>query len=279
MPHIRTDQFAPTYHLFLREATLARSSIVFGLNALRSAGVSERQGEFYTAAFQLSTAIERMLKLILILDFMASNAGSTPNQKQIKAYMHDLASLFHSCKAVAQRRGIIALDGLLPSSFEMRLLHVLSDFARDGRYFNLDAIGGHRSAQDILPRLETMYAECFRSEVPERRQRRVSDQAVFMGAVLGDSTMVALHDLSGSTMDLSQAAHSVGLYKETAPYMTRHAAVLLRGIISVLQSVGNVAQGTTVEGRKGRMDVPDFGEMVSFLPDDPVQLLRRRRWR
>lgn len=278
MPHSNTGDFAPLFHLLLREANLARSSVIFGLNALRKAGIDDRQGQSYVAAFQLSTAIERLLKLVLILDYMVSHGGSTPPREVIKKFSHDLVGLLAACRKVAEARGSQALVPLIPTSVEMRLLQHLSDFAREGRYFNLDTIGGHQATHDFLPRLHALSAEVFNSEVPPKVRKRIAGGAAFMSAVLGGMSYVVAHDPSGAAMDLEQTAKTVGMYKVAAPYVTRHAALLVRRIVDLLEEIGDQARGSTPEGRAGRMDVPAFGEVFAFLPLWPAYLLRRRRW-
>ena len=63
----------PTFSLLQQEGYLTRSCLYTGFSALSNANINNNKGDFYVAFFQLSIGLERLMKLALILDYMATN--------------------------------------------------------------------------------------------------------------------------------------------------------------------------------------------------------------
>ena len=134
------------------------------LCGLRSAPSGE-PGPFYSAFFNYAIGLERLLKVILMLDHW-HNKRKFPDNDKLKKYGgksgHNLAMLHESMlplfpKYHVERNKTWELDAI-----NKDLLNFLADFANGSRYFNLDQLSGifkSRGKSDlplaalVLPRL------------------------------------------------------------------------------------------------------------------------------
>lgn len=137
--------------LLLREASMAAMSIGHGLTQLRKYDFGQA-GLFYSSLLQLTSGIERLLKLIVIYAHRLSHSGSFPNNKELKNYGHNLEELFSKSLVIAKDFGCENLS-LFYSQDEIvnKILILLSDFALQARYYNLDTLTGRQQRNGIEP--------------------------------------------------------------------------------------------------------------------------------
>lgn len=277
MPQIARDEhFGPLFRPLAREASLARSAAIFGLNALRHSNVADSEGSFYTASFELAIAAERLMKLAVILDWMETHGGVPPRQADIKDYLHDLNRLLGACRDICSRRGLACLDQVANGSVEEEVLDLLANFARKGRYFNLDTVGSAPGGRDPLVAWDALIKRVFVKEVPDRKKSMVGAWAAFVNERMDAHFGVATHDLGGKFVGLGEVTLAAGIIREALPYVCLHVVRLLRELCDLVHVLGEAAQATASSG--SRMGVPCFSEFFTFLDDDVARTLRKRRW-
>ncbi len=98
--------FAPSFFLLRQETLLVESSLAAGVTAVRNGTLMDR-GKLYSGFFQLSIGMERLFKLILVIDFMVSNRLSRPTNKWLRDYGHDLVRLYDAASDLPVASGII----------------------------------------------------------------------------------------------------------------------------------------------------------------------------
>ena len=64
-----------------------------GATSLGRASYGDQMGEYYTAFFGLTIGLERLAKLILVVDHAIKNGGTMPDEKVVRMYGHKLVSL------------------------------------------------------------------------------------------------------------------------------------------------------------------------------------------
>jgi hypothetical protein len=112
--------FSPTFTLLQHEADLMEGCLSIGLTAFRNATVSDKR-KFYSGFFNTSIAFERLMKLIVVVDYMLNNNFNPPTKNQLKAYGHDLVSLYQSSVNAANRAGITNVAMPLENSIEEKI--------------------------------------------------------------------------------------------------------------------------------------------------------------
>ncbi|MCR4705925.1 MAG: hypothetical protein K5641_07665 [Lachnospiraceae bacterium] len=111
----------------LEECELTSALLKSGLHSLRRAGMGEK-GIYYRAFFELSIAIERVLKIIIIMRYRRENEGAFPTVNAENVVGHKLIELW-------RKAGIKELTGI-----HQKILVFLDEFAGYTRYYNLDYI-------------------------------------------------------------------------------------------------------------------------------------------
>lgn len=83
-----------------RECSLVRGLLRSGIMALGKASSAHLE-EYYLAFFNLSIGIERLSKLVIIVDYKIKK-NEFPSEKVIKIYNHDISNLLEKVFAIAK---------------------------------------------------------------------------------------------------------------------------------------------------------------------------------
>lgn len=111
----------------LEECELTSALLKSGLHSLRRAGIGDK-GSYYRAFFELSIALERLLKIIIIMEYRRRNFGEFPTTNAENIVGHKLVELW-------SKAGLKELTGI-----HQEILVFLDEFAGYTRYYNLDYI-------------------------------------------------------------------------------------------------------------------------------------------
>jgi hypothetical protein len=131
--------FPYSFDLLQQEGHLIHSCLTYGLTALRHSRVDQK-GQFYTAFFQLSIGLERLMKTNLVIAHMARHKFASPTKKELQSFGHDLLSLFEACKQIKIPSTSSQLDVISPGTIAHEIVSFLGEFAKSTRYFNLDGL-------------------------------------------------------------------------------------------------------------------------------------------
>lgn len=129
--------FSSRWHALGRESELAAEMIAAGVTSLGKAGIGNKS-RYLMAFFQLSIGFERAGKIVYIGNYVKSNQGRYPTNKELKAIGHDLKNLFSTLETY----DIGVAYGKSPkfpgTTIHREIVRVLSEFAKFSRYYNLD---------------------------------------------------------------------------------------------------------------------------------------------
>lgn len=273
--------FNPTWFLLQQEGFLAQACLCNGLTALRQANVGDKKGLYYSAFFELSIGLERMMKLIIILDHMALNNLAPPDGKVIDDYKHNLIRLFDDIKAISKKRGITSLDAIDNKSLQYRLLSFLDRFAHPGgRYANINKLTGHKhqAMADPLVKWGEIATQIIRENATQRQRQRANLTGQVVATALGNAAMSLISDLNQSRPDVR------GLFTRASELETaaKHAIFALVSFVaalrSVLEAATHSAQQINLESTPGVAEVPGMEEFFQFAWPDKKYVMRKRRW-
>lgn len=138
-----------------RETELASKTVGDGLTLLRKYSFGGF-GYFYSGIFSLTIGLERIAKLILLIDYYKSNNNIfPPDNRFLKNLSHDLFKLFTEVRKVNSSFGTPVEEAIFQDQITNNILNILSDFARYHRYYNLDVLQGRSySVNEPLARWE-----------------------------------------------------------------------------------------------------------------------------
>ncbi|MFV8371806.1 hypothetical protein [Flavobacterium sp. LB2P74] len=140
-----------TTNLLAKEAALSAMNLGVGLTFLRKYNFAQL-GFIYQSFFSLSIGIERLIKLILLYEYILLN-NSYPPPNFLKSKGHSIIKLFDELKPLIEKYKCQEyFDRLKTDSIYPIILNNLSDFATANRYFNLNKLSGSTITQDPVGR-------------------------------------------------------------------------------------------------------------------------------
>lgn len=121
---------------------MSSMSIGIGLTHLRKYNFVQT-GLFYSSLYSITTGIERLLKLIVIYDHRLNNDGEFPDNKQLKDFGHVISKLFDKAIEINEINNFTNDTAFIKSDeIYGKIISIMSDFAVQARYYNLDFITG-----------------------------------------------------------------------------------------------------------------------------------------
>ncbi len=268
--------FNPSFILLQQEAFLTRGSLSVGLTSLRNATFPDKAA-FYSGFFNTSIALERVMKLIVVTDHMLQNAYAVPTKAELKAYGHDLVSLYSSCVASATRSGVANVVMPSPSSLELELLEFFSEFAKHSRYYNLDALSTQPSSyRDPLARWGTILNDVLSLDAPKKKVDEHLAQAEAMYQLLGGNVRAIQHGMDGNLLTLEQVFSLPAIHAIATPYTMVRLFRLLTPLLETVNELGH--QGFYGSPSDTGPYVPVFSEFFVHFGGSDAQIRRKKRW-
>jgi hypothetical protein len=134
--------FSREWHAFGREAELCAELLAAGTTALGDA--HHASGGLYSQAFfGLAGGIERLAKLIVIVDHAAAHGGSFPDNKTLRSFGHGLRGLLNACEGIIVKYAQDPIAATRPTgAIHLGIATTLDEFATLTRYYNLDLLSG-----------------------------------------------------------------------------------------------------------------------------------------
>jgi hypothetical protein len=269
--------FSQTFFLLDQECDLIEGSLGVGLTSLIKARV-DNKGECYAAFFNLAIALERLMKMAIVLDHMADNNLASPSTKDMKAFGHDLMSLYGKIAELATKKSIHPFVQLEQGSTGLTILQFLSEFASVARYANFDKLVGKSQVIDPLVRWSLILRLVIDTEVSERQKNSARSVATNVAEVMKDFTRVNLHDLEKRPMSLEDSFAVPKLHALAASHIVWH---LIQLIASIRQVVAGSARNAANAGQTkdpNCMHIPDMTEFITFAWPNRAWVMKKRRW-
>lgn len=229
----------PEWHFISQEAMLVRHLVGAGATAIGQANYADKKGEYYRAFFELSVGMERLAKLILVVDYAMSHGGKLPDENQVKHFGHELQSLFSAVEQVATACAL-SLDYPRPSdAVAAAIIANLDAFAdaKRGRYANFGALSNPQTAQhEPVAKWWTEVAEAILKEryYGTKAQERVEANARTVNALMGGFTFVSqTTETREHLSDLELASRRTGQTELVQKWARYHALTVVRWLSEV----------------------------------------------
>lgn len=260
--------FSTRWNAFAREAGIASRSISSGLNALRTANYADK-GLYNHAFFGLSIGLERLLKLIVIINFAIENGRSFPDDEYLRKLGHNIERLFAEIRKVDDRLpGSERRYGFVSGGIEDEIIAFLSRFATSTRYYNLDFIAGRaqpaNSMDPIAEWSNRIGREILKRHYSPKRRERDEQVAHAMDALLSPVSSIRHSAEDGTALNtIESASRRTGENKVMQKYGTFYCAKIVRFAYMILYDLESDAHASGLD------DVPYLHEFFfPFLNDD-----------
>ncbi len=100
------EMFTATFKALLKEAQFTKEMLGAGATQIRNANYASK-GVYFQAFTSLSTGLERIGKLCLMLDYYADHDGAFPGSDYLKRQIcHNIATIYEKSASIIQTRSI-----------------------------------------------------------------------------------------------------------------------------------------------------------------------------
>jgi hypothetical protein len=264
-----------TFIALLKEAQFTKELLGAGATQIRRANYGSK-GIYFQAFTSLSTGLERIGKLCLMLDHYIETGGSFPDFNYLKNEIgHKLILLYDRSQMVVARQSI-SLQYLsnLTDPVHVAMLKVLHDFAEGDRYSNVNLLVGSRQTNDpVAAWFNEVDLLLFSTRVSHRRRQNIANNAAIVNRLMSAHTFVLHTSETGTEItDLEEASSRTGMYEAVVPYRQLCTLQIIRYWVEILSELGYKAQSL------GKAEIPFFGELFGAFNNEDSYMRTRKTW-
>ena len=264
-----------TFKALLKEAQFTNEMLGSGATQIRNANYASK-GVYFQAFTSLSTGLERIGKLCLMLEHYIEHSRQFPDAGYMKNQIgHNISVIYHRSKTIISKYSI-AMGFLqnLDDPIHQAILSVLSEFALGDRYSNIDLlVGGKRQNDPVADWLRQVDQPIYQSRVTQKKKNAIKMNAAAVESILGQHVMVLHTSETGDEVrDIEQASHMTGMYEAVASYRQLYVVQVIRYWVELLGSLEYKAM------ESGGEDIPHFGEIFAIFYNDDSYLKTRKTW-
>jgi len=267
--------FNSTFLALLKEAQFTKELLGAGATQIRLANYASK-GVYFQAFTSLSTGLERIGKLCLMVDHYIETGGNFPDSSYLKNEIgHKLTLLYDKSQDVIGRRSIsLRFLPNLGGPIHMAMVKVLHDFAEGDRYSNVNLIvGSRRTGDPVAAWFNEVDLPLFNARVTQRKKQTIAHNAAVVAKLMDDAAYVLHTSETGSEItDLEEASSRTGMYEAVAPYRQLYVLQIIRYWTELLSELEYRAQAL------GKEDIPFFGELFGAFYNEDSYLRTRKTW-
>ncbi len=237
----------PGWRAVGREAALVSQLVGSGATALGRASYADKVGEYYTAFFGLSIGIERLAKLVLVVEYALTNGGRLPGQAVVKKFGHKIVRLIEAVDEVARIRQL-GLQYPRPSDdITPKIIECLDSFADAGRgrYANFHELGDPNLGQHEPIEVwwnsvaDAILGTHYYGKAAQRRVERNAEEAqLLMGSF---SSVLFVNETNSLMSSPLEASIRTGQAEIVQKYGRYYALTVVRWLAEVFSELARSA--------------------------------------
>lgn len=267
---------SPIYAAFLEEAQFTKEILAIGVTQLYQANYAAK-GVYYQSFVCLSTGIERLEKLCLILDHYVQNSGALPSEKYVRAYGHNIPALYAACRSIASAQEVpFHFRYKMDKDIRGAIIDVLGRFAESsGRYANINILlGSENKSHDCTEQwFRTVDMPLYETYVSPKRKAEIEHQAAVSGNLLAPYTAAQFMTEDRQELtDEAELSRRTSIWKAVAPYRQLYLLQIIRYLTELLMGLGYQAMAIQ------SADIPNFGEIFGLFYNDNDFFRSRKTW-
>lgn len=270
-----TTMFNETFNALTKEAQFTKEMLGSGATQIRVANYAAK-GVYFQAFTGLSTGLERIGKLCLMLDYYVRTAGQFPDQNYMKNEIGHKISLIYSKSLSVISDRAISLKFLqnLDGPIHRNILMVLSDFAEGDRYSNINLlVGSRRQSDPVATWFEYVDQPIFQSYVSARRKSKIAHNANVINQMIGGLSIVRHISETGTEItDVEEASYRTGMQEAVAPYRQLFVLQAIRFWVELLWELQYKALEI------GKQEIPFFSEIFAPFYNADSYMKTRKTW-
>jgi len=264
-----------TFDALLKEAGFTKEMLGAGASQIRNANYASK-GIYFQSFVSLSTGLERIGKLCLMLDFYIRSGGEFPDFASMKKEIgHKLILLYEkSQKIVADRSIAFRYLKCLPDPIHTSIVSVLHGFAEGDRYANINHLVGSIQTDDPISRwYREVDIPIYEQRVTGHKKEVIACKAAMLAKAAKSWAVVFHSSESGKEItDFEEASFLTGVYESVSPYRQLYVLQIIRYWVELLLELESPARAI------GKQDIPYFGELFAIFYNDDKLLRSRKTW-
>ena len=212
--------FSESFIALLKEAQFTKEMLGSGATQIRNANYATK-GIYFQAFTSLSTGLERIGKLCLMLDYYLDTNGRFPDLMYLKDEIGHNISLIYSKSLTLIKRRAVSLEYLpdLSGEIHQNILNVLSTFAQGDRYSNIDLlIGNPRRGDPVGNWVEKVDQLLFDRRVTANKKAKIEANALAADRIMGSFTSVRhISETNTEITSVYDGSYRTGMQLAVAP--------------------------------------------------------------
>ena len=261
---------------FLEEAQFTKEILAIGVTQLYKANYASK-GIYYQSFACLSTGIERLEKLCLILDYYIQHSGTLPPEKDIRSYGHKIPDLYKACRNIAHSRKIgFRFQYKMDENIHQSIIDLLGSFAEtSGRYSNVNTLLGQedKSNDCIEQWFYQVDMPLYNKHISPKRKAGIEQRATVTENILNQFSVTRF--IAEDKIEVNSAVDAsrrTGIWEAVAPYRQLYMLQIIRYLTELLMELGYKALAICPD------DIPHFGEIFGLFYNDNAYFRSRKTW-
>jgi hypothetical protein len=268
-------ELTDAFKALIKEAQFTKEMLGAGATQIRAANYASK-GVYFQAFTSLSTGLERIGKLCLMLDHYIDHQGQFPDLEYLKKKIgHKISLIYERSAAIVAKRSV-ELEFLqnLDDPIHRAIIKVLSEFAEGDRYSNINLlVGGARHNDPVAAWYKFVDLPLYGSRVSAKKKATIERHARIASDVLSPFAMV-LHtsETDDEITTVEEASGRTGMQMAVAPYRQLSVLQIIRYWTELLNSLQYLAM--EVKGD----DIPFMNEIFAPFYNADSYLRGRKTW-
>ena len=269
-------KYNQVFSAFIKESTFTKELLCQGVTQIRKANYASK-GLYYQSFVLLSTGIERLCKLCLILEYYVRTQGSLSSDSEITNYGHKISKLFERCEQIRKDYKIkLRFTYKMDENIRQSIIDLLDDFSKTtGRYSNINIlIGKEDNSVDCIDKwFDNVDMPLFEKHVSKSKKRKIQDRANYIGDMLNRFASVSyISENNTEITNAIEASRRTGEWEAVAPYRQLYLLQIIRYLVEILEDLGYKAMAVNP------YDIPCFGEIFGLFYNDNSYFRTRKTW-
>lgn len=266
-----------------KEAQFTCEMLCAGVTQIRNANYA-RRGIYFQAFTSLSTGLERIGKLCLILDYIIKNNGNYPDddylKKKIRHHIeeeirHDIEKIYQEVLELKQEY-LFNFDFLQDLNVDIyqTILRILSRFGKGDRYSNINLIVNKRTHDDpIRIWCEQVDLYLFKNSVSLRKKKRIRNNSQIVSQIMEPFTIVRhTGEDENAILSIEDASYRTGVFEAVSPYRQLYTFHIIRFFVEMLDCLEYKII------KEFRFEIPSFSEIFRIFYNGDSYIKRRKTW-
>ncbi|MDG3582948.1 hypothetical protein [Galbibacter pacificus] len=264
-----------TFYILIDEAQFTRDILGSGITQIGRANYGQR-GMYFQAFTGISTGLERIGKLCLLLDYYIQHNGTFPDDKYLKNEIgHDLIKIYEKSKLIIDRNEIeFSFQNGVIDPIQIEILKILSKFAKGDRYSNIDFLVNSKYQSDPIRNWhEKIDKELYKKRVSKQKKEKIEFNAKIIGKLLDPVSSVRHYSESREEINnMESASFLTGMMESIAKYRQLYILQIVRYWVEVIRSLQSKAR------KLGYNDIPWFTEVFAIFNNKDSYFLTRKTY-